>query len=99
MSMLRRAVKVGRRFSNPVPTEMGGFGTILKVLPRFLMKKNETVPKKALGPFRTDAGVYAAAPASGLRVTWFGHSSTLVEIDGARVLIDPEWDERASPMR
>jgi L-ascorbate metabolism protein UlaG (beta-lactamase superfamily) len=41
--------------------------------------------------------VYAAPPASGLRVTWFGHSSSLVEIDGVRVLIDPVWDERASP--
>jgi hypothetical protein len=37
-------------------------------------------------------------PASGLRVTWFGHSSVLVEIDGATVLIDPLWSERASPV-
>jgi L-ascorbate metabolism protein UlaG (beta-lactamase superfamily) len=28
-----------------------------------------------------------------------GHSSTLVEIDGMRVLLDPVWDERASPLR
>ena len=35
----------------------------------------------------------------GLRVTWMGHSSMLVEIDGLRVLMDPVWDERASPMR
>jgi L-ascorbate metabolism protein UlaG (beta-lactamase superfamily) len=28
-----------------------------------------------------------------------GHSSLLVEIDGVRLLIDPVWDERASPMR
>jgi L-ascorbate metabolism protein UlaG (beta-lactamase superfamily) len=28
-----------------------------------------------------------------------GHSSLLVEIDGVRLLIDPMWDERASPMR
>jgi L-ascorbate metabolism protein UlaG (beta-lactamase superfamily) len=32
-----------------------------------------------------------------LRITWLGHSSSLVEIDGVRVLIDPVWDERASP--
>jgi L-ascorbate metabolism protein UlaG (beta-lactamase superfamily) len=35
---------------------------------------------------------------TGLRVTWFGHSSSLVEIDGARILIDPMWGERASPV-
>lgn len=32
-----------------------------------------------------------------LAVTWFGHSSTLVQIDGVRVLIDPVWSVRASP--
>lgn len=32
-----------------------------------------------------------------LAVTWFGHSSTLVQIDGVRVLIDPVWCLRASP--
>ena len=39
------------------------------------------------------------APESGLRVTWMGHSSMLVEIDGVRVLVDPVWDERASPSK
>ena len=41
--------------------------------------------------------MYATPPASGLRITWMGHSSTLVEIDGVRILLDPVWDERASP--
>ncbi len=40
---------------------------------------------------------YAAQPATGLRVTWLGHSTMLLEIDGARVLVDPVWGERASP--
>jgi L-ascorbate metabolism protein UlaG (beta-lactamase superfamily) len=40
----------------------------------------------------------AAPPASGLRVTWFGHSSMLIEIDGKRLLTDPMWSERASPL-
>ena len=46
---------------------------------------------------RTDPTVLAQAPATGLRVTWFGHSSTLLEIDGTRVLTDPIWSDRASP--
>ncbi len=40
---------------------------------------------------------FASAPASGLRITWFGHSSLLVEIEGRRVLMDPVWSERCSP--
>lgn len=46
---------------------------------------------------RTDPAALAVAPTSGLRVTWFGHSSTLLEVDGVRVLTDPVWSERASP--
>src|SRR5690606_2623678 len=34
-----------------------------------------------------------------LRVTWFGHSSSLVELDGHRLLLDPVWGERCSPFR
>lgn len=41
---------------------------------------------------------FATPPDSGLRVTWFGHSSALVEIDGVRVLTDPLWSERISPV-
>lgn len=32
-----------------------------------------------------------------LAVTWFGHASALIEIDGLRVLVDPVWGKRASP--
>jgi L-ascorbate metabolism protein UlaG (beta-lactamase superfamily) len=38
-------------------------------------------------------------PSSGLRITWLGHSTTLIEIDGQRILTDPHWSQRASPVR
>jgi len=97
MKVLPRAEKQGSKYQNPVPTEMGGFGTFRKALPRMLFNKEETFPKGALGPFHTDATVYATPPASGLRVTWFGHACSLVEMDGLRVLIDPVWERRAGP--
>jgi L-ascorbate metabolism protein UlaG (beta-lactamase superfamily) len=97
MTLLKRAEKAGGKFLNPVPTVIGGFSMIFKVLPLYLKNRAEVEPKRPLGPFRTDAGVYRTAPASGLRVTWFGHSASLVEIDGFRVLIDPVWEQRASP--
>jgi L-ascorbate metabolism protein UlaG (beta-lactamase superfamily) len=40
---------------------------------------------------------FASPPASGLRLTWLGHATALLEIDGARVLTDPVWSERVSP--
>ncbi|MGM9387219.1 MBL fold metallo-hydrolase [Streptomyces antibioticus] len=39
----------------------------------------------------------ARPAATGLRLTWMGHSSVLAEIDGQRVLFDPVWGERCSP--
>ncbi|WP_129305547.1 MBL fold metallo-hydrolase [Streptomyces sp. L2] len=39
----------------------------------------------------------ARPPATGLRLTWMGHSSVLAEIDGHRALFDPVWGERCSP--
>ena len=32
-----------------------------------------------------------------LVVTWYGHATTLLELDGARLLIDPVFSERVSP--
>jgi L-ascorbate metabolism protein UlaG (beta-lactamase superfamily) len=98
-TLLRKAIFEHRRFLNPLPTSVGGWETLRKALPLYLSNREERVPGTALGPFRTDPGVYATPSASGLRLTWMGHSSTLVEIDGFRILLDPVWDERASPLR
>lgn len=38
-------------------------------------------------------------PGDGLHITWYGHASSLVEIEGRRILIDPVWARRASPSR
>ncbi|MEQ9642371.1 MAG: MBL fold metallo-hydrolase [Alphaproteobacteria bacterium] len=44
-----------------------------------------------------DPGRLQGMPPAGLRTTWLGHASVLVEIDGHRVMIDPVLSERASP--
>jgi L-ascorbate metabolism protein UlaG (beta-lactamase superfamily) len=97
--MLPKAKRIGRRFRNPVLTTVGEWSTLFKVLPLYLRSKEEKVPLHPLGPFHTDASVYLLPPAGGLRVTWMGHSSLLVEIDGVNILIDPVWDQRASPVQ
>ncbi|HJQ45670.1 MAG TPA: MBL fold metallo-hydrolase [Amycolatopsis sp.] len=38
-------------------------------------------------------------PDEGLHITWYGHASSLIELDGTRVLLDPVWGERVSPSR
>src|SRR5580698_4293628 len=97
MRMLGKALREGKLYMNPVPTSVGGWSTFFYVLWAYLTKREERTPKQSLGPFRTDPRIYHEPPASGLRVTWMGHSSTLLEIDGVRVLIDPVWEQRAAP--
>jgi L-ascorbate metabolism protein UlaG (beta-lactamase superfamily) len=57
----------------------------------------DATPSAPLPLVSGDAARFAVPPPSGLRVTWLGHSTTLVEIDGARVLTDPVWSMRVSP--
>jgi L-ascorbate metabolism protein UlaG (beta-lactamase superfamily) len=98
MAMIGKARRTGRRYMNPVPTSVGGWSLFLKVLWRYLTNREERTPKRSPGPFRTDARLYENPPASGLRVTWMGHSTMLVELDGVRILVDPVWDQRAAPL-
>jgi L-ascorbate metabolism protein UlaG (beta-lactamase superfamily) len=99
MLRIEKAKRVGQRYLNPVPTSVGGPSMMWKVLRRYLTNREERTPKQPLGPFTTDTRVYAHAPASGLRVTWMGHSSLLIEIDAKKVLVDPVWDDRAAPVQ
>lgn len=50
-------------------------------------------------PSMNPADAWRHAAGSGLRATWLGHSTVLIEIDGLRVLTDPVWGPRASPSR
>jgi hypothetical protein len=59
---------------------------------------NHRTPDVPMPVERRVAADYRTPPASGLRVTWLGHATLLLEIDGCRVLIDPVWGERASPL-
>lgn len=87
----------GKKYLNTVPTSMAmNYGQLLR---GWLLGKEEREPRRPLGPFRADgAALHEPVPASALRVTWFGHSSTLIEIDGKRFLTDPVWRLRASPV-
>jgi len=88
--------KKGKKFINPVPTDAGGFGNLIPILKEYATNKAEVIPKNTLGPFKTDISVYKTPSESGLRITWIGHSSLLIEIDGKRILTDPVWSNRVS---
>ncbi|MCC8409699.1 MBL fold metallo-hydrolase [Mucilaginibacter sp. UR6-1] len=93
---IQPAKKQGKKFVNIIPTDAAGFGKMPSILREYINNKQENVPLKKLGPFTTDAGVYNTPPATGLRITWIGHSSIIIEIDGKRLLTDPVWSQRVS---
>jgi len=67
-------------------------------LSEFLCGGERRFPRGRL-PSVNPRAVWSKPPSTGLRATWLGHSTVLVEIDGRRVLTDPVWGSRASPSR
>jgi L-ascorbate metabolism protein UlaG (beta-lactamase superfamily) len=81
------------RFHNPQPLENSAWRALTGAFQASPVKR----PPAPVPVVRAGGGRFATAPASGLRVTWLGHSTLLIEIDGRRVLTDPVWSDRASP--
>jgi L-ascorbate metabolism protein UlaG (beta-lactamase superfamily) len=79
-------------FANPQPmwNDYAGMVTAMR-------DSDDVAPKAPVPAVFSDGAALQTLPASGLRVTWFGHSSTLLEVDGVRLLTDPAFDPRASP--
>jgi L-ascorbate metabolism protein UlaG (beta-lactamase superfamily) len=87
-------------FQNPEGTRSRPSSSSTRELLATYFRKEERVLRAPLGTvpvYATTLADTAEPPASGLRVTWMGHSTVLAEIDGARVLFDPVWGERCSP--
>ncbi|MBI1944110.1 MAG: MBL fold metallo-hydrolase [Deltaproteobacteria bacterium] len=100
-SARERRVSLSRRFRdgafhNTDRTRSPSVKNGLSVMGEFLFKREGRSPSSPLPLFGATAATLRQAP-SALRVTWLGHSTVLIEIDGVRLLTDPVWGERASP--
>ena len=88
----------GKRFKNPIETKtQQQLGDFFKGASRGLFGKEIRRPKKKLPVATLDGTSFESELRSGLRVTWMGHSTLLIEIDGQRILVDPIWEKRCSP--
>jgi L-ascorbate metabolism protein UlaG (beta-lactamase superfamily) len=81
------------KFHNSTPSTTLAPGTIAKTLGDMIRGREQRTPRQ---PIPVLAGP-APAATEGLHITWYGHASTLIEIDGRRVLFDPQWSDRCSP--
>ncbi len=90
----------GERFGNVHPMAPGLRDPTVPMptISEFLCGGGRRVPRGPL-PSLSPLEAWTKPPGSGLRATWLGHSTVLLEIDGLRVLTDPVWGPRASPSR
>ncbi len=84
-------------FQNPVPGGLDAMWPTIATLQRQFFGKERRRPPAPIPIVPLARKDFESSPASGLRVTWLGHATTLIEIDGFRVLVDPVWCDRASP--
>ncbi len=82
----------GERFRNvhPIMPGLRDPNASMPSLSEFLCGGERRVPRGPL-PSMSPLDTWSRPPASGLRATWLGHSTVLIEIDGLRVLTDPVW--------
>lgn len=88
----------GSTFKNPSGKSAGLKGNPLPVLGEFFFGGGQRMPPGPL-PIDRPHDAWRTQVSSGLRVTWLGHSTVLLEMDGFTVLTDPVFGERASPVK
>lgn len=88
------------KFQNQVPTKLGlTFGQMASVMREFffgnLPGKN---PEGPLPMVKVDSSTMADRSHDISRLTWFGHSAVLLELDGKKILLDPMLGQHAGPL-
>ncbi|KOX30524.1 metallo-beta-lactamase [Streptomyces sp. NRRL F-6491] len=86
-------------FQNPEQARRGPSGSTVELARTYFEKEGRArrAPTGAIPVHPTTVADLARPPATGLRLTWLGHSGVLAEVDGHRVLFDPVWGDRCSP--
>lgn len=69
---------------------------MMPILADFFFGGKRRTPRTQL-PVENPIALWQTPASSGFRVTWLGHSTVLLEMDGVRILTDPHFGRRASP--
>jgi len=87
------------RFVNVQPEAPTSLASLGEYLVRQFSGDEVREPPAPLPVMAVDKAALAAPPPpAGLRAFWIGHASTYVELDGLRLLLDPVFAERVSPL-
>lgn len=84
------------RFHNTAGVAPDLQGNSLPVMRDFFFGGRTRRPRITI-PVESPLATWATPASSGLRITWLGHSTLVIEADGVRILTDPVFGPRASP--
>lgn len=93
----KRSRYVVGRFHNEEPTSLALDASPARVAAQMVFGGEIRVPGTPLPVLPRTGAELARHSGTGLRTTWLGHSSVLVEIEGVRILTDPVFSERIGP--
>ncbi|SBV98153.1 conserved exported hypothetical protein [uncultured Alphaproteobacteria bacterium] len=82
----------GSRFSNLSGERQRGFGALLRWL---VTRQRAEWPETVADP---PAPKPVERVEEGVRVTFVGHATVLIQVDGLNILTDPQWSDNAGPV-
>ena len=85
------------KFSNIEPTKVVPGRSIFKILKEHLFGSEVRIPPEPPPVVPVKGNFFRDSGKQGLRITWLGHSSVIIEIDGRLILADPVFGEKVSP--
>lgn len=84
------------RFRNPVAWQQPSFGEYSSTMWEFLFGGDQRTPGRPLPLQAVDLHHFSDEGDNQLNVTWLGHSSLMINIDGYKILADPVFQTRIS---
>ncbi len=82
------------KFNNYKPSPDWGFFKMLPIMWDFLVTNNDRKPDIELPIKKVEFNQITNAKSDELKVTWIGHSSQMINIDGKLILTDPIFEKK-----
>lgn len=84
------------KFSNEIPWEQPSFSNGFSIMWDFLFKGDQRTPDSVLPRKNVDIRFFNDPGKDQLNVTWLGHSSLMINIDGYKILTDPVFENKVT---
>jgi L-ascorbate metabolism protein UlaG (beta-lactamase superfamily) len=91
-------IKSGTKYENWTATPMILDGSMMSVTWKWLKGADRDKPEGEIPVVSLNNNSFNGYSAAGLMVRWLGHSTVLIEMSGDRILIDPVFNQYASPV-